>query len=73
MRYILLLFLVILVGCSTISTVKELEDYEMVMKDACGERVALGRQVWCCCDTGQGICCNWTMVCPGYIPGCLCR
>jgi hypothetical protein len=31
------------------------------------------RRVWCCCQTMNGICCNWTIICPGYIPGCLCQ
>ena len=72
MRYLIIFLL--LVGCSSIPRVEELEKYEMVMRDACGgQQIALGPQVWCCCSTSQGICCNWTSVCPGYIPGCFCR
>ena len=30
-------------------------------------------RVWCCCSTQNGMCCNWTIMCPGFIPGCWCN
>lgn len=58
-KWVILLIALLLVGCA--GSMKETK-----------VDIVYGK-TWCCCNTYNGMCCNWTYSCPGYIPGCLCQ
>lgn len=33
----------------------------------------VANQVLCCCNTGNGQCCNYQTFCGGFVQGCMCR
>ena len=72
MRLMIVVVLMVMVGCSTVPVVSDLEKHETVMKDACRELVVSNKS-WCCCNVNGNLCCNWTWSCPWSIPGCMCN